>query len=193
MTKPHRDTIVAGRVERLRFEGEAGALSWADCLRGWRTEATFRARSGQALAALPFEAFRWECPPLTAGNLEQPFECVLIDAPELLREADGSDFAEHFEASAPVLRFANLGGDAELVVPRPMAEPAAYPHLGAFLRRAPAAQRDALWQAVAAAVDDCLGAAPVWLSTAGDGVPWLHVRLDSRPKYYRHAPYRRLA
>ena len=31
---------------------------------------------------------------------------------------------------------------------------------------------------------------PTWLSTEGSGVPWLHVRLDDRPKYYHHAPYR---
>ncbi|MFO1021395.1 MAG: hypothetical protein U0903_11970 [Planctomycetales bacterium] len=31
---------------------------------------------------------------------------------------------------------------------------------------------------------------PVWLSTAGAGVPWLHVHLDDQPKYYSHAPYR---
>jgi len=31
---------------------------------------------------------------------------------------------------------------------------------------------------------------PLWISTAGMGVNWLHVRLDSRPKYYRHAPYK---
>jgi len=28
------------------------------------------------------------------------------------------------------------------------------------------------------------------LSTAGMGVYWLHVRLDTRPKYYQHTPYR---
>mmetsp|Transcript_9405 Transcript_9405/g.21189 ORF Transcript_9405/g.21189 Transcript_9405/m.21189 type:complete len:541 (+) Transcript_9405:444-2066(+) len=27
---------------------------------------------------------------------------------------------------------------------------------------------------------------PVWLSTSGMGVPWLHVRLDSSPKYYTY-------
>ena len=31
---------------------------------------------------------------------------------------------------------------------------------------------------------------PTWLSTAGMGVAWLHVRLDQRPKYYAHRPYR---
>jgi hypothetical protein len=28
------------------------------------------------------------------------------------------------------------------------------------------------------------------LSTAGGGVDWLHMRLDDRPKYYRHLPWR---
>jgi hypothetical protein len=35
-----------------------------------------------------------------------------------------------------------------------------------------------------------VGRQPVWLSTAGAGVAWLHVRLDDRPKYYGHGPYR---
>ena len=30
---------------------------------------------------------------------------------------------------------------------------------------------------------------PVWVSTAGMGVSWLHVRFDSRPKYYRWGEY----
>ena len=38
-----------------------------------------------------------------------------------------------------------------------------------------------------------VGARPVWLSTAGAGVSWLHVRLDDRPKYYGCGPYRQYA
>jgi hypothetical protein len=38
-----------------------------------------------------------------------------------------------------------------------------------------------------------LGTAPVWVSTAGMGVSWLHVRLDNRPKYYGYKPYRLFA
>jgi hypothetical protein len=40
------------------------------------------------------------------------------------------------------------------------------------------------------AVDEQLGEQPLWLSTAGTGIFWLHVRLDSRPKYYTYQPYR---
>ncbi|WP_391540805.1 DUF6940 family protein [Halomicronema hongdechloris] len=32
---------------------------------------------------------------------------------------------------------------------------------------------------------------PRWVNASGLGVAWLHVRLDTRPKYYQHEPYRR--
>jgi hypothetical protein len=34
------------------------------------------------------------------------------------------------------------------------------------------------------------GPRPLWLSTAGGGVDWVHMRLDDQPKYYRHLPWR---
>ena len=61
------------------------------------------------------------------------------------------------------------------------------------MRGAPAAQHDALWKQVGAALRrelDARGGRPTWLSTEGSGVPWLHVRLDSYPKYYHTAAYR---
>src|SRR5262249_59079316 len=60
----------------------------------------------------------------------------------------------------------------------------------AFVRQAPDTQRHALWKLVGAAMQRRLGAKPVWLSTAGAGVSRLHARLDDRPKYYSHEPYR---
>jgi hypothetical protein len=62
--------------------------------------------------------------------------------------------------------------------------------LAAFVRHAPQRQRQALWQTVGEAMARRIGHQPVWLSTAGAGVAWLHVRLDNRPKYYSHGPYR---
>jgi hypothetical protein len=90
-----------------------------------------------------------------------------------------------------VVVFANLGGDAILVAPTELAAASAYAQIGAFVRDAPPSQRDALWRAVGVAMLDRIGSRPVWLSTAGGGVAWLHVRLDDRPKYYGWAPYRR--
>ena len=82
-----------------------------------------------------------------------------------------------------------------LVAPCERAERAHYGHLAAFVRGSIApAQHAALWRKVANELRRTLAArgegTATWLSTEGSGVPWLHVRLDSRPKYYHYHPYR---
>jgi hypothetical protein len=47
----------------------------------------------------------------------------------------------------------------------------------------------ALWQCVAETALARLSAAPLWISTAGGGVAWLHVRVEGAPKYYAYRPY----
>lgn len=193
---------VVERSERLvRYvvrEGE-GVLAFDRALELWVEEPAFRVFFDDLLRAAPFEALRWETPPLTAAGARRAFEFVLLDAPDLLGPPDREAFAEHFPecgSAAPadaVVDFGNLGGDAHLVVPCPSGADDDYAHLAAFLRSAPAAQRHALWRAVGAATRRRLGARPLWLSTAGGGVAWLHVRIDARPKYYTHAPYREWA
>jgi hypothetical protein len=176
----------------LRFAALRGAkpVAVAEVIRAWQTDAEFRGLFNAALADAPFSAFRWEAPGVTASTAARPFEFVLLDDPYLARPVDAEAFAEHFRADEEVVCFANLRGDATLVVPCPVAERPAYGHLAAFVRAAPESQRDALWRAVGEAVAHRIGAKPVWLSTAGAGVSWLHVRLDDRPKYYGHAAYR---
>jgi hypothetical protein len=162
-----------------------------DVVRGWQTDASFRTRFNTALADAPFAAFRWETPAVTTATLTRPFEFVLLDSPGLARRPDPAAFAEHFGgAEQGVAVFRNLGRDAILVVPCPVVDQSAYGHLAAFVRLAPESQMHTLWQAVGAAMVSRVGARPVWLSTAGAGVSWLHVRLDDRPKYYAFGPYR---
>ena len=94
-----------------------------------------------------------------------------------------------------VIAFDNLSGDARLVVPcASAASHAPYGHIAAFMRSAPLAQRRAFWAAVGANLADVLAKRrerPTWLNTEGSGVPWLHVRMDSRPKYYHYAGYKK--
>ncbi len=177
---------------KVMIERAGVPVSRADVMECWQRDPGFRAFFMHLLAEAPLDAFRWETPPVTRYNLHQPFAFVLLDAPELQRAADPSDFAEHFRSAAPgdVLEFTNLGGDALMVVPTPGESRAPYAHLAAFTRSAPGDQQHALWQQVGAALERGLGKHPVWLSTAGTGVPWLHLRVDTRPKYYLHAPYR---
>ncbi len=166
--------------------------SFADVLHGWQSDAGFRTMYNDLLAGSPFSAFRWETPPITSAAMSRSFEFVLLDSPSLTRAPDSEAFAEYFQTSSEteVIEFPNLGGDAILIVPRPNASPSTYVHLASFVREAPESQRHALWQLVGSAMFRRIGAKPVWLSTAGAGVSWLHVRLDDRPKYYGFGPYR---
>ena len=124
--------------------------------------------------------------------------------------ADWRAFAEHTEAAckagSAVATFSNLGGDALLVAPCGPSPPAeerrdggslqTYAHAQAFFRGAPLEERRALLREVACqALREVEGGRkePLWVSTSGAGVSWLHVRLDSAPKYYTFSPYRVMA
>jgi hypothetical protein len=170
-------------------------MSTGDVLRRWRDDPEFRSFFNGVLAEAPFRAVRWETPAVTRATVEHPFEFTLLDCPGLRIRANPAPFARHIEGAplGAVITFANLGGDALLVVPTPRGPANAYGHLAAFVRTAPEEQRHALWQQVAGAMGRRLGDRPVWLSTAGDGVAWLHIRLDDRPKYYWHGPYRQVS
>jgi hypothetical protein len=86
--------------------------------------------------------------------------------------------------------FRNLGGDAMLIAPSPGDSLRGYAHLASFLHEAPDSQVHAIWQSVGQMVSKSLSDKPIWLSTSGLGVAWLHIRLDSSPKYYQHQPYK---
>lgn len=179
--------------ETIRFticQGER-VLSFREVTDGWQHDAGFRAFFNALLAQAPYEAFFWETPPVRQATVAAPFEFVLVNSTQLAGiAADPVPFRAHFAAGKPVVGFENLRGDAYLVVPCPLGRPECYPHLAAFVRNAPAGQIDALWKCVGQAYQSQPAAAPRWLSTAGLGVAWLHVRIDSVPKYYRHKPYK---
>ena len=123
-------------------------------------------------------------------TLTRPFEFVLVEAAALASvPAQRRAFASYFNAE-PVVDFPNLGGDAHLVVPCPLARDDQFAHLALFSRNATSEQQHQFWQRVGLAVTKFVGERPLWLSTSGLGVYWLHVRLDSRPKYYTFRPYR---
>eukprot|EP00303_Exanthemachrysis_gayraliae_P016495 CAMPEP_0206031980 /NCGR_PEP_ID=MMETSP1464-20131121/48290_1 /ASSEMBLY_ACC=CAM_ASM_001124 /TAXON_ID=119497 /ORGANISM="Exanthemachrysis gayraliae, Strain RCC1523" /LENGTH=243 /DNA_ID=CAMNT_0053406091 /DNA_START=43 /DNA_END=774 /DNA_ORIENTATION=+ len=199
---------IAGGAWRLRLlrADNGRPLSWDDVIALWRDGGAPSDRFSAALAQSPHKAFFWETPPLTqALRTSVPFECITLDAPHLASAApDPHTFAAHTGArrgQAGAMTFSNLAGDARLVAPCEDAEAAKvgggtlrrYVHLAAFLRGADAVQVRALWAEAARALEDTLatrGPAPTWVNTEGSGVSWLHLRLDSRPKYVHWGPYR---
>lgn len=184
-------------AQQVRLLHDGGVATYADVLEGWQADGDFVDAFVERLASAPFAAFYFETPPVSRDTPEQDFEFVLIDSRLLARfRPEPRVFMEHFRsprARDGIAAFANLGGDAVLVAPCPGDPPGDYAHLAAFARHAPLALQRALWRRVGEAADQWLaGDDPVWISTAGQGVGWLHVRLDRSPKYYNHAPYRKV-
>ena len=168
------------------------SATFEEVWQAWQSDEAFREFWIASLRGNPFEAYCWECPPVSEQNRSRPFECVFVSSPSLVHMTPEPEvFAEHFRAKQGVVKFGNLGGDALLVVPCPTGPDDEYVHLAQFTRTAPLEQQHSLWHAVGDAMAARLNADPAWLSTAGHGVGWLHVRLDSSPKYYRHSEYMR--
>ncbi len=160
-------------------------------------EQTFRNTLIRVLQSVEFEGYLFECPPVSFKTLDSvPFEFVVTNAPGLVGvEPDLRSFKDHFDSCFDVVAsFVNLGKDARLVVPCPATgiSTESYTHLGAFVRGAPLAQVHTLWRTVGARLIERISTqkADVWLSTNGHGVSWLHIRLDSSPKYYAFTPYK---
>lgn len=182
----------AGR--KVTLLGDGRPLTYAEVIDAWRQDEAFCAFFSDLLQTAHFSACFWETPPVTAASVGRTFECVQIDSPALARlTAEPAAFAEHFAAApgAEVVAFENLGGDAWLVAPAPASEKESHPHLAAFLRSAPRSRKIALWRSTGETLARLLSDRPRWVSTSGLGVAWLHIRLDTRPKYYVFAPYRR--
>jgi len=184
------DAIVSdkgeGKVRHLTLARDGIPLTQGTVLSGLQVDSDFRQFFAGLFAEVPFDAYFWETPPFTNWDLNRPFECILADAPKLAAmPANRNAFAEYFSGSEDVACFWNLVWDAYLVVP---AHP--YPHLAAFARTASKSVQHEFWYCVGESVMAHLSDRPLWLSTSGLGVAWLHVRLDARPKYYTHAQYR---
>ncbi|MCP4438693.1 MAG: hypothetical protein GY810_07085 [Aureispira sp.] len=171
---------------------EGTQLSFGEVLDLWEHSVDFCMYYNELLSAVDFEAFYWETPPMTKATLDRPFEFVLVYGRALLSiKAEPHVFAEHFEEDKLIVDFPNLGGDAQLIVPYPIDENQNYTHLAKVLRNAPIVQKNELWRTCAKAYRARLNdQKPIWLSTAGLGVSWLHIRVDSRPKYYKYTEYK---
>ena len=193
MSKPAFQTEVdGGGVIHAQVTINGNRISVRESLQLMADDAAFRQSLTEVMTNCPFTAARFETPAATKKTLDNPFAFVLVDSPGLDRQADPSSFARQFDAADPdesVIVFPNLRGDATMIVPRPATHDSSFTHLLDFLRTAPAEHADALWALTGKTMLKQVGLKPLWLSTAGGGVPWLHVRIDERPKYYHYRPY----
>ncbi|QSQ25296.1 hypothetical protein JY651_10360 [Pyxidicoccus parkwayensis] len=189
-----RSETLDARTTRYQLMQDGSPVSWRRLTRLLIESFEVCDLFTRTLAESPLESFFWETVPVSATTHERPFEMVLVDAPALRKvAADPTAFAAQLSPGRGLVHgFSNLGGDARLIVPGEMGPRQTYAHLARFVREASEMQTRSLWRAMGGEVESAWlrAPAPVWVSTSGLAVPWLHLRIDSRPKYYSHAPYR---
>lgn len=184
----------------IEIRAEGGGPGWTrhvlDVKRGaipvaLRYDKGLRQRLTEVLRG-SFQSYFLEFAPIAPSTADHAAEFVLVDSPALARITPDSDAFRSVFARKPgeIVTSPNLSGDAVLVLPRPTG--ADWADLARFVRSAPAPLVDQLWTEVGAACVTWQDTreAPLWLSTSGLGVHWLHVRLDTAPKYYSHREYR---
>ncbi|WP_444921769.1 DUF6940 family protein [Microbulbifer sp. CnH-101-G] len=166
-------------------------ISYRDVLELLKSDEDFRGFFIASLQELSFESFRWETPGYTEGTLDQEFEFVVLNDPSINRKANSKPFESFIsDTDKTVVSFQSLGKDAHLVVPSCQNQAANYCHLASFTSTAPISQQQDLWSLVGNVGLELASNIPVWLSTAGGGVAWLHVRFDTEPKYYHYAKFK---
>lgn len=190
MFKSKKTTLEKRKSYKYRIDQQDRKLNYAEFLNLLEKQTdNFRLFFIDLLASLPFRAYHWETPPVSKSSLDQPFEFVISRTPGIDLPPNPGPFRQYFQPHDNVAVLDNLGGDAKLIAPTPADQQFNYSHIGAFTENAPKEQQLALWQRVGSVTKKLISDQPIWLNTAGGGVAWLHVRLDSSPKYYRHQPY----
>ena len=188
------EVIEKNRVIKYSMTRDGVPLTYGSVLQLWAIDTEFRDFFTSLLVDCGFTAFRWESPPISSTTILRLCDFVVVNSPEFnTRRTDAISFKSFFGSDHNgdgIVTFENLGGDATLIVPTPETDKRAYGHLGDFIRLAPKNQVHALWRIIGETLGAQLGEKPIWLSTAGGSVAWLHVRLDSTPKYYCYSPFR---
>lgn len=185
-----KNTINDTKSCKFQLYQKESPITFLNFLQLLEREEDFRQFFIDLLSDVPFRAYHWETPPVTKDTTDQPFEFVTTRSPGIDLPADPGPFRQYFDADKEIAVFDNLGGDAKLIAPTPpKGQQRNYSHIGVFTENAPMEQQDTFWQTVGKITADHISDQPLWLNTAGGGVAWLHVRLDSSPKYYRHYPY----
>lgn len=177
--------------QRFSISKDGAKISNQQFLMLLKNEAPFRSFYTEYLISLGYEAFFWENKPMMTANLQQDYQCNVLNSEFLAKKSpDFHTFSSYFKRDQDVVSFWNLGKDAQLIAPCPVDEHPGYAHIGTFIREASESQVHKLWQCTGTEMLDIIGEEPRWLSTSGLGVFWLHVRIDSVPKYYQTEEYK---
>ena len=156
-------------------------MLWSEILEGWENGKIFtypKRLNGK---------FHWNTSVLEKNGKVEFVERFKVN-PDLPERQNKTSFSEKIEAAQGkekyVTSFPNLSGDTILVIPMPNSGKS-YATIKDFTDNAPLVQQQEFWKRVAKLAKEQMKIHKrVWVSTHGLGVPYLHVRICNKPKYY---------
>lgn len=177
---------------RFRLKKGEQNLSFKEVFELWVNNSDFVEFYKDELLKLNYEAFYWEHPAVKKEFLEKKYECILQRSRPLEDlPINENAFKDYIYLNEQATDFMNLGKNARLVVPTKKTEKEIYNHLGKFIRLAKNKQILELFKSVGTSIiEEIEEGKLIWLNTAGLGVIWLHIRMDTRPKYYKTKRYK---
>ena len=187
---------IIGKAEnavRFRFKNGKNNLSFGEVFVLWINNPEFVQFYKAELIKLDFEAFYWEHPAVKKEFLEKKYECILQRSKPLEHlPINERAFKDHIHLKEQAVDFMNLGKNARLVVPTKKSDKEIYNHLGKFIRFAEKEQIAEVFKKIGKSMlEEIESQKLIWLNTAGLGVIWLHIRMDTVPKYYKTSTYKK--
>ncbi|HHH49514.1 MAG TPA: hypothetical protein ENK52_00890 [Saprospiraceae bacterium] len=195
MTTKYNVEIIGKNENALRFriKREESYLSFLEIFELWEHSVEFIRFYVSFLNSVDYLAYYWEHPALSNLYLNKRYECILQRSQPLDHlPINERAFSKYILKEDEVVDFMNLGKNARLIVPSKKSKQDIYNHLGKFLQLAKEDQIISLFHRIGHLIKKEIDIKKIiWLNTAGLGVIWLHIRLDTKPKYYKTANYKR--
>lgn len=188
----YKQEIISDDTTKIRYYGNDIMLTYKQVIDLWNDK-NFVDVFIEPMKNVNYDAYLFETTPVSIDNLDIEFEYVLIKSDSLSKiKSDPVPFSEYLnKCNKNITVFKNPSGDTTLIVPCIKDKIEIYAHIAKFIRNAPNNQIYDLFKMISKKIKKLLGKNKVvYLSTHGLGVYWLHVRLDQKPKYYRHQEYK---
>ena len=180
------------QVKRFYLLKDENYLTFNEVFELWQADDNFITFYINTLINFDYKAFHWEHPCLEEDLLDKKYECTITKSKRLETASINEEpFKEHIYTNESVIDFMNLGKNARLIIPSKKTDKEVYNHLGKFIRTAPKEQIMEVFKRTGKLVTkEIKENGKIWFNTAGLGVIWLHIRLDTKPKYYKTKKYK---
>ncbi|HMB62361.1 MAG TPA: toll/interleukin-1 receptor domain-containing protein [Eudoraea sp.] len=183
-----------GNILLYKLKKNSKILTYEQVLNLWIENDNFLYFYNNLFRKCGFYSYIWETPPVTKSSFSNDFQFAILNTPSPANIIpDRVTYKKYFDSNNDkngIVTFLNLGRDTLLIVPSPFRTEDDYSNLDRFYRYASRDQQKSIWKVTANEIKMRITDKPIWVSVAGGGISWLHIRLDPRPKYYRYTPFR---